>query len=77
MSMKARHDVINAVRRHRLTKDITQSELAELLGVTRQTVLSIEKGKYTPSIGLALRLAEIFEVSVETLFQLHKESGDE
>lgn len=75
--MKARHDIVNAVRRHRLTRDITQSELADLLGVTRQTVLSIEKGKYTPSIGLALRLAEIFEVSVETLFQLNKESGDE
>ena len=74
--MKARHDIVNAVRRHRLTRDITQSELADLLGVTRQTVLSIEKGKYTPSIGLALRLAEIFEVSVETLFQLNKESGD-
>ncbi len=75
--MKARHDIVNAVRRHRLARDITQSQLAELLGVTRQTVLSIEKGKYTPSIGLALRLAEIFEVSVETLFQLNKESGDE
>jgi putative transcriptional regulator len=75
--MKARHDIVNAVRRHRLTRDITQGELAELLGVTRQTVLSIEKGKYTPSVGLALRLAEIFAVSVETLFQLNKESGDE
>ena len=75
--MKARHDIVNAVRRHRLTRDITQSELADLLGVTRQTVLSIEKGKYTPSIGLALRLAEIFGVSVETLFQLNRESGDE
>jgi putative transcriptional regulator len=75
--MKARHDIVNAVRRHRLTRDITQSELAELLGVTRQTVLSIEKGKYTPSIGLALRLAEIFGVSVETLFQLNKESSHE
>ena len=75
--MKERHDIVNAVRRHRLARDITQSELAELLGVTRQTVLSIEKGKYTPSVGLALRLAEIFAVSVETLFQLNKESGDE
>jgi putative transcriptional regulator len=75
--MKARHDIVNTVRRHRLTRDITQSQLAELLGVTRQTVLSIEKGKYTPSIGLALRLAEIFGVSVETLFQLNKESSHE
>jgi putative transcriptional regulator len=75
--MKARHDVLNTVRRHRLTRDMTQGELAELLGVTRQTVLSIEKGKYTPSIALALRLAEVFAVSVETLFQLDKESGNE
>ena len=75
--MKERHDIVNAVRRHRLARDITQGELAELLGVTRQTVLSIEKGKYTPSVGLALRLAEIFAVSVETLFQLNKERGDE
>jgi putative transcriptional regulator len=75
--MKARHDVGNTVRRHRLTRDMTQSQLAELLGVTRQTVLSIEKGKYTPSIALALRLAEVFTVSVETLFQLNKESGNE
>jgi putative transcriptional regulator len=75
--MKARHDIFNAVRRHRLAKDMTQSELADLLGVTRQTVLSIEKGKYTPSIALALRLAEVFDVSVETLFQLNKESGNE
>ena len=75
--MRERHDIVNAVRRHRLARDITQSELAELLGVTRQTVLSIEKGKYTPSVGLALRLAEIFAVSVETLFQLNKESGNE
>ena len=75
--MRERHDIVNAVRRQRLARDITQSELAELLGVTRQTVLSIEKGKYTPSVGLALRLAEIFAVSVETLFQLNKESGNE
>ena len=75
--MKTRHDILNSVRRHRLARDITQNQLAELLGVTRQTVLSIEKGKYTPSIGLALRLAEIFGVSVETLFQLNRESGDE
>jgi putative transcriptional regulator len=75
--MKTRHEIRNSVRRHRLTRDMTQNELAELLGVTRQTVLSIEKGKYTPSVALALRLAEIFAVGVETLFQLNKESGNE
>ena len=75
--MKARHEIRNTVRRHRLMRDMTQNELAEMLGVTRQTVLSIEKGKYTPSIALALRLADVFGVSVETLFQLNKESGNE
>ena len=75
--MKARHEIRNTVRRHRLMKDMTQNALAELLGVTRQTVLSIEKGKYTPSIALALRLADVVGVSVEALFQLNRESGNE
>ena len=51
---------------------MTQQELADRMGVTRQTILSIEKGKYTPSVALALCLAEVLDVSVETLFQLNK-----
>ena len=74
--MKPRHDIRNLVRPHRLLKGMTQQELADQLGVTRQTVLSIEKGKYTPSVALALRLAEVFDVSVETLFQRNKGDGD-
>ena len=74
--MKPRHDIQNLVRQHRLLKGMTQQELAGQLGVTRQTVLSIEKGKYTPSVGLALCLAEVFDVSVETLFQRNKGDGD-
>ncbi len=49
---------------------MTQQDLADQVGVTRQTILSIEKGKYTPSVALALSIAEVFKVSVETLFQL-------
>ena len=74
--MKSRHDIRNLVRQHRLLKGMTQRELADRLGVTRQTVLSVEKGKYTPSVALALCLAEVFVVSVETLFQLNKGDGD-
>ena len=74
--MKSRHDIRNLVRRHRLMSGLTQQELANRVGVTRQTILSIEKGKYTPSVALALRLAEIFGVSVETLFQLNKGEND-
>ena len=51
---------------------MTQQELADRAGVTRQTILSIEKGKYTPSVALALRLAQVFEVGVEALFQLNQ-----
>lgn len=68
--MKPRHDIQNHVRRHRLINDMTQQELADQADVTRQTILSIEKGKYTPSVALALSLATIFDVRVEDLFQL-------
>jgi putative transcriptional regulator len=70
--MKPRHDILNSVRQHRLIREMTQQELAERAGVTRQTILSIEKGKYTPSVGLALLLARALGVAVETLFQLRE-----
>ncbi len=59
------------LRRHRLSCDgMTQQELADRVGVTRQTILSIERGKYRPSIGLALKLARVFSLPVESLFVL-------
>ena len=70
--MKKKHDVVNFVKRHRSLSGLTQQDLADRLEVTRQTVLSIEKGKYTPSVALALRMAEIFDVPVESLFQLNE-----
>jgi len=74
--MKPRHDILSHLRRHRLRSDLTQQELAERVGVTRQTILSIEKGKYSPTVGLALRLARALEVSVEELFELEGENDD-
>jgi putative transcriptional regulator len=71
--MKPRHEIRNHLRRHRLLADgMSQQELADRVGVTRQTILSIEKGKYSPTITLALRLAETFGVAVEDLFELEK-----
>ena len=64
--MKPRHDIRSLVRQHRLAAGLTQQDLADRVAVTRQTILSIEKGKYTPSVALALSLAEIFGVSVES-----------
>jgi putative transcriptional regulator len=59
------------LRRYRLAADgMTQQELAERVGVTRQTIISIEKGKYKPSVELALRLARVFDAPVESLFEL-------
>ena len=64
------------MRRHRRQlHDMTQQELADRVGVTRQTVLSLERGRYNPSVGLAIRLAETFGVPVEALFELDQE-GD-
>jgi len=68
--------VRSQVRRHRLMQDgMTQQELADRVGVTRQTILSIERGRYNPSVGLALLLAEAFGVTVEELFQIDREGG--
>jgi len=61
----------NHLRRHRLAADgMTQQELARRAGVTRQTILSLEKDRFRPTVELALRLARIFAVRVEDLFEL-------
>ena len=54
---------------------MTQQDLADRVGVTRQTILSIERGRYNPSVGLALRLAGVFAVSVEVLFEIDRENS--
>ena len=56
---------IEALRRER---GIRQEDLAQALGVSRQTIISLEKGKYTPSRALALRLARYFAMPVEAIF---------
>lgn len=64
----------NSLRRHRQLASLTQQQLAERLGVTRQTVIAIEKGNYTPSVSLALALAQVFGTRVEDIF--HLENGE-
>lgn len=60
----------NTVQEHRKNNQLTQVELAEVVGVTRQTIISIEKGNYIPSVALALKLANALNTSVEELFLL-------
>lgn len=75
--MKPRTEIRNLLKRHRLlTGEMTQQDLADRAGVTRQTILSIEKGRYNPTIGLALRLAAIFDVPVEEIFMLDEGEND-
>ena len=65
----------NRIKVHRAMHDMTQEQLAAKLGVSRQTVIAIESNKYLPSLGLALRMAALFQVKVEDLFSLDEEEG--
>ena len=60
--------VVSRLRELRTRLDMTQAEIGQAAGVTRQTIIAIEKGNYTPSILLALKLARVLKVSVEELF---------
>lgn len=62
--------ISNTVYTLRTKKNLTQEELAQKLGITRQTVISIEKGNYTPSVLLALKIATVFKVHVEDVFNI-------
>ena len=64
--------VANKVQSARTEANITQEELAERVGVSRQTIIAIEKGNYTPSVLLALKIARAFKVSVDTLFTIQR-----
>jgi len=60
--------VKNRLRELRETRGLTQEELARALGVTRQTIIAIEKGKYDPSLRLAFKIARFFNVKIEDVF---------
>lgn len=63
----------NQVYELRTKSNITQEALAEALGVTRQTIIAVEKGNYTPSVILALKIAKFFKKPVEDIFQIKYE----
>ena len=60
----------NQLRTTREARGLTQADLAQVLGVSRQTIISLEQGRYSPSLELALRLARRFALPLEALFQL-------
>jgi putative transcriptional regulator len=64
----------NSVREHRARYRFSQQDLADKIGVTRQTIGLIEKGDYAPSVTLALKIAAAFQVPVEEVFRLEGEN---
>ncbi len=63
----------NEVSTYRIAKGSTQEELALFVGVSRQTIIALEKGNYTPSILLALKISHFFKVPVEKIFNISYE----
>lgn len=60
----------NKIKQLRQNKNITQEDLAAILGVSRQTIIAIEKGNYTPSLLLAMQIAKYFNLTIEEIFSL-------
>ncbi len=68
--------ISNNIRRLRFERDeMTQQQLAEKTGVTRQTIIAIEKGQYSPSLELAFRIALAFDVPLEAVFFLDNKNS--
>ncbi|MEN6396776.1 MAG: helix-turn-helix transcriptional regulator [Methanoregula sp.] len=71
----------NRIRVLRAEREMTQEQLAELVGVTRNTIISMEKNKYCPSLKLAYRIARIFDIGIDDIFTYEEEidgpSGDD
>jgi putative transcriptional regulator len=67
--------VHNRIKEYRLKMNLTQDELAKAVGVSRQSINSIERERYIPSLPLALRFANFFDCQIDELFRLQDEDG--
>ena len=70
-------NIITNLKEYRKAKKISQQELAQLVGVRRETIVHLENNRYNPSLEMALKIAEIFDCHVEELFQLKKEAEND
>lgn len=67
--------VTNSIRQLRFaTGEMTQADLADRIGVTRQTVIAIEQGRYSPSLEMAFQIAQVFGVGLDAVFQYPEEN---
>ncbi len=70
----SRDNLTNTIRRYRfMNGEMTQEELAKRVGVTRQTIIALEAGKYVPSLYLAFKIARVFNVRIEEIFKFREQ----
>lgn len=70
----SKHSIINNIRKLRFNHDeMTQQALAEKVGVTRQTIVAIEKERYSPSLELAFKISKVFDKPLEEVFSFNSE----
>jgi putative transcriptional regulator len=67
----------NRIKVYRALRNLTQEALADQLGVTRQTILAIEKEKYDPSLELAFRISQLFNIPIDKMFFYEKSTEDQ
>ncbi len=67
----------NRIKVFRAIHDLTQEQLAQKIGVSRQTINSIEKGKFVPSVLIALKMSKLFGVTVNEIFSIESEEENE
>ena len=72
MANKNRYQFESRIHVYRATKRMTQQELADLVGVSRQTVMQLERNRYNPSMLLAYSIARVFDVTIEDLFDFRE-----
>jgi putative transcriptional regulator len=73
---KIKPEMKNRIKVYRALRNLTQEALADQLGVTRQTILAIEKEKYDPSLELAFRISGLFKVPIDKMFFYEKDGED-
>ena len=76
MADKNRYQFDSKIHIYRATKRMTQQELADLVGVSRQTIMQLERNRYNPSMLLAYSIARVFDVTMEDLFDFKEKEHD-
>lgn len=77
MMSKKESYIQNRIRELRFLKnEMSQADLSDLIGVSRQTIVAIEKGNYTPSLDLAFKISEVFGLSIEEIFYRNEDKDN-